>query len=365
MAKSKRPAGPSHNAKGYAKRHERKQKKSSSNDVYEYTPEKFRRANVAMRLDREEVEGFLGSDDDDDRPRQARLIGENSDNERIGSDDDEEIDSDAAFEESDEERYAGFFSSKVCLICPDSLHTFDSPFQKKASSSKPKSKVRFADVDLNEDDELGETNASDASNESEEGEEEGEPDEFIDVLDILDGRGEPYLASDNDEDNNPSKSSTPKLRAMTEDSDMDEDGDGSGSEEEEEDDDDEDAFAPSDDDVHPPEALDQLQTFISTLDSSALKRKQPPDNDNASVQPETRPAKRRMLKERNEAGVEDEFRAHDPSMLLNIFIDFSANTEFYPRCQNNPRRSPRSPQRSKYVPVPVPQGFRQNTRLFI
>lgn len=45
--------------------------------------------------------------------QRARLIGELDDDEKIDSADDEELDSDAAFNESDEERYAGFFSSKV------------------------------------------------------------------------------------------------------------------------------------------------------------------------------------------------------------------------------------------------------------
>lgn len=48
-----------------------------------------------------------------DEWQRARLIGEHDDDERIDSADDEELDSDAAFDESDEERYAGFFSSKV------------------------------------------------------------------------------------------------------------------------------------------------------------------------------------------------------------------------------------------------------------
>lgn len=45
--------------------------------------------------------------------QQARLIGEDDDDEQIESADDEDLDSDAAFDESDEERFAGFFSSKV------------------------------------------------------------------------------------------------------------------------------------------------------------------------------------------------------------------------------------------------------------
>ena len=46
-----------------------------------------------------------------------RLVGENDDDMGIAEEDDEEIDSDEAFEESDEERFAGFsFSQKVCLV---------------------------------------------------------------------------------------------------------------------------------------------------------------------------------------------------------------------------------------------------------
>lgn len=64
--------------------------------------------------------GNIDDADEDERAElRARLIGENQDDEEIASDDDEEIDSDAAFEESDEERFAGFFSSKVCFHCVD------------------------------------------------------------------------------------------------------------------------------------------------------------------------------------------------------------------------------------------------------
>lgn len=46
--------------------------------------------------------------------QRARLVGENDDDDdKIDSADDEDLDSDAAFDESDEERFAGFFSSKV------------------------------------------------------------------------------------------------------------------------------------------------------------------------------------------------------------------------------------------------------------
>jgi U3 small nucleolar RNA-associated protein 14 len=102
------------NANGYAKRQSRKAGKAANrldNDIYEYAPEKTRRSKIALELDREEEAGFGGEDDDmEDMRLRARLIG---DDEKLPSDDDEEIDSDEAFEESDEERFAGFFSNKV------------------------------------------------------------------------------------------------------------------------------------------------------------------------------------------------------------------------------------------------------------
>jgi U3 small nucleolar RNA-associated protein 14 len=65
----------------------------------------LKQRNLRPRIDNEEQEELS-----------ARLIGENEDDEQVPSDDDEEVDSDAAFEESDEERFAGFFLHKVCNI---------------------------------------------------------------------------------------------------------------------------------------------------------------------------------------------------------------------------------------------------------
>jgi len=45
--------------------------------------------------------------------QQTRLIGEDDDDEQIDSADDEDLDSDAAFDESDEERFVDFFSNQV------------------------------------------------------------------------------------------------------------------------------------------------------------------------------------------------------------------------------------------------------------
>lgn len=105
------------NAAGYAKRHSGKEKKTSLSDVYEFTQGKVRRSKVRLELDRDEDMG--GGDDAMDEVPRARLVGEEGEDDHIDSGDDEEIDSDEAFEESDEGRFAGFnFSRKVA---PDSM----------------------------------------------------------------------------------------------------------------------------------------------------------------------------------------------------------------------------------------------------
>ena len=106
------------NIAGYEKRLARKAKSTPTTDLYEHIPEKTRRSKVALDLGRDEEFEFpnawVGAADNEEREElRARLIGENEDDEEIDSNDDEEIDSDAAFEETDEERFADFFSAKV------------------------------------------------------------------------------------------------------------------------------------------------------------------------------------------------------------------------------------------------------------
>lgn len=114
------------NVAGYEKRVARKAKSNPTTDLYEHVPEKTRRSKITLDFGRDD-EGFEfrdggdgnGDDEGEERERfklKARLIGENEDDEKIASDDDEELDSDAAFEESDEERYEGFFSRKACIF---------------------------------------------------------------------------------------------------------------------------------------------------------------------------------------------------------------------------------------------------------
>ena len=113
------------NAIGFSRRQARKNARQSTSvdDVYEFQPEKVRRSKVALRLTKEEL-AELGrnnasdseGDDHQGGQPQPRLIGQNSDDERVDSEDDEDIDSDAAFGESDEETFAGYgFTHKVRL----------------------------------------------------------------------------------------------------------------------------------------------------------------------------------------------------------------------------------------------------------
>ena len=108
------------NIAGYERRLARKAKNSvHATDLYEHIAEKTPHSKVAD-VGRDEQFEFPnaqdGADNEEREELRARLIGENEDDEEIDRDDDEEVDSDAAFEESDEERFAGFFSHKVCNI---------------------------------------------------------------------------------------------------------------------------------------------------------------------------------------------------------------------------------------------------------
>lgn len=128
----KRESDVSRNVSGYQKRQERKATKSRSsglNDLYEYNAGKNRRAHVEMQLDPDELgaegtsrtKGSLPDDDADDRMEALRRkISANINGEFgvVESEDDEELDSDEAFEgDSDEERFGNFkFAERVRLF---------------------------------------------------------------------------------------------------------------------------------------------------------------------------------------------------------------------------------------------------------
>lgn len=163
--------------------------------------------------------------------------------------------------------------------------------------------MKFAEVDLNED---VQSEASLDSNDSDDEEEEGDPSEFIDILDILDGRGDP--ADDEDTTVKPSMDVDP---ASDDDSEEDR--------EEEEDEDNDEEFkgisidADDDGDV-PEDALDSLNTFVNSLSASSKRKAEDPETE--------KPRKRRsILKERTEAGAENEFLASSASTCLyNDFV---------------------------------------------
>jgi hypothetical protein len=115
------------NIAGFEKRMARKpQMKNSSNmDVYEYNEKEGRkgksRANITLDLSKEEAREYGIRDDEEnelDDIEKMRLKLKMGDEENIiDSDDDEDIDSDAAFGESDEERFASY-NLKVCISRP-------------------------------------------------------------------------------------------------------------------------------------------------------------------------------------------------------------------------------------------------------
>jgi U3 small nucleolar RNA-associated protein 14 len=82
----------------------------AKSDVYEYQSHKVRRAHIPLSLDKDETREHGAASDDDSATdmRKPRLIGESVEDEDVPSEDDEELDSDAAFEDADEERFAGF-----------------------------------------------------------------------------------------------------------------------------------------------------------------------------------------------------------------------------------------------------------------
>lgn len=201
--------------------------------------------------------------------------------------------------------------------------------------------VRFADVNLNEDEDMAdgeERNSDDSGEGEEEDEEDGEDGEFIDVLDVLDGRGEvdtessaehrPKFASENggrniheagDEAEEPDEDFGEKSE---DDSEEESDDDSDSMDNSSENDDDKFAFTPSDIEDAVPEALDELQNFISALDPAAKKRKalDRPDASSGSVVERSRKQRRLSLKERTEAGAENEFRAQNSGPSVNSIL---------------------------------------------
>lgn len=195
---------------------------------------------------------------------------------------------------------------KFLILYPKLIQSFASQGQpaKKSKRGPSATKTVHFEVNLDESDEgepkggLSSTGGSDS-----EVEEEGEPDEFFDVLDILDGRVDPL--SDEELPSAPScekKASLASSDKEEEEEEADNDGDDQDMDPEPGD-----QFTPSDNEADA-DALQNLGQFISNLDSST-KRKTSED-EGIAVAGDNAPRKRRkLLKERNEAGAENEFAA--------------------------------------------------------
>ncbi|KAG8685948.1 hypothetical protein FRC08_012830, partial [Ceratobasidium sp. 394] len=243
-------------------------------------------------------EAGLGKDEDGDdeldevKEKLRRQIANGDEEGVVLSDEDEEIDSDGAFEdESDEERFANF--------------KFRESTSKKTSKAKTKGKeelrksaVSFAvDVDLNEEDEIQEDGGStprpavassdsdpeadeegdeeEGEEEDEEDEDEGEPGTMVDLSNMLDKGAESESESGSESDSE-TESNAPSI-------------------------------APSD-----PDASSKLATFISSLDTSSKKRKQ----DDTTT--ERAAKKRALVQDRTEAGPEGEFGAKSGPQPLTL-----------------------------------------------
>jgi U3 small nucleolar RNA-associated protein 14 len=188
------------------------------------------------------------------------------------------------------------------------LKLIQSFYSQSQQSKKPKrkpsaTKGAHLEVCLDESD-AGELRGGPDSAESSDSEveEEGEPNEFFDVLDILDGHADPL--SDDEPPTVPSREnevscdfSDKEEEGVVDDNEGDQDMDPEP----------EDQLMPSDDEADV-DALQNLGQFISALDSSA-KRKISEDENAALAENNVPRKKRKLLKERNEAGAESEFAA--------------------------------------------------------
>ncbi|EMD42263.1 hypothetical protein CERSUDRAFT_110794 [Gelatoporia subvermispora B] len=322
------------NTLGYARRQTLKSKalsKSGVPDVYEYEQEKVRRSKVKLQVDRDELLGMApGSEDEDEdedegAPRRGkaarpRLVGEKDDDDRIDEDEDEEIDSDEAFEESDEERFAGFNFSHS--------KTSTSGAKSKQSKKRPL-EVRQPEIDLNEDEDDEDVEMDshrDAGSDEEEEEEEGDASDFFDVLDIMDGRGPPPEDADANESggkteqrserkNGPDAAETHATAEGDDKSEFTGDEEHDSESEESEGESDEAISASDVEEDENADALEHLQNFVTTLDAGQKRKVSEVDAEDTEA---LRPRKRRVLKEKTEAGVENEFAALTGGGKLNL-----------------------------------------------
>lgn len=143
--------------------------------------------------------------------------------------------------------------------------------------------------------------------------EDGDAENFFDVLEVFDGKADA-------EDDAPAKQATEKTRGPT----LNVSGEASESEDdrmsEDDHDEEENAVSASEDETSP-EALAELEDFLSKLDPAEDKKRK--SNDVSTTQ--SAPKKRRLIQERTEAGAEGEFGVSaggesQPTFLCNFVL---------------------------------------------
>lgn len=205
--------------------------------------------------------------------------------------------------------------SKALTLCHNLILSFTSqgqPSKMPGRKSLATKTVHF-EVNLDESDE-GEHGdvPGDVGGPDSEVEEDGEPDEFFDVLDILDGRADPL--SDDEPPPAPSRQNeTSHVSSDEEEEEMDDSEDDQDMAPEPED-----QFMPSDNEADV-DALQNLGQFISNLDSST-KRKTSEDDGTIVAEDNVPRKKRKLLKEQNEAGAENEFAASGELELVYVIF---------------------------------------------
>ncbi|KAG6380581.1 Utp14 protein-domain-containing protein [Boletus reticuloceps] len=349
-------------------------------DVYEYAPSKVRRAKVALSLDRHEIKGRrYTSDDEMDlaglgqgamEKLRARLIWDDEDGDaggRVDSEDDEDIDSEDAFEESDRDEFAGSGFVRKCANA--------GALRRNGALNRHVAK----EVDLNEDSDAqsGDSRLVSENEDADEDEDEDEMDEevsgeFFDALDVFDGRTD----VENGED--PPRKEDKKLQNIqakdavvevedewrgTQDADVrmgeDEPEDENRDENEEDDEEDEDSAVDEDDELRisasdaedpSPEALADLETFLSNLDPTAPQKRKPGE----AV--ESDPKKRRRVTDRTEAGEENEFGVRGSSALkLDDLLAPLASSDSLAALKKSARPLTSFSSKTKTLSAPLPQ----------
>ncbi|KAF8131451.1 Utp14-domain-containing protein [Boletus edulis] len=347
-------------------------------DVYEYAPSKVRRAKVALSLDRHEIDGRRHTSDDEMdlaglgqgamEKLRARLIWDDEDGDaggRVDSEDDEDIDSEDAFEESDRDEFAGSGFVRKRAIAGASRR--NGALNKRRHVAK--------EVDLNEDSDVqsGDSRLVSENEDADEDEDEDEVDEevsgeFFDALDVFDGR------ADVENGEVPPRKEDKKLQNIhvkdaveededewrgTQDADVRMGEDEPEGENDEDDEEDEDSAGDEDDELHisasdaedpSPEALADLETFLSNLDPTAPQKRKPGE----AV--ESDPKKRRRVTDRTQAGEENEFGVRGSGALkLDDLLAPLASSDSLAALKKSTRPLTSFSSKTKTLSAPLPQ----------